>query len=502
MIDGVILTARLLLAVMFVVAGSAKLADRAGAARAFEEFGAPARIAPTLAIALPTLELVLALGLLSTATVWPSAIGSGALLLLFGAAIAISLARGRTPDCHCFGQLHSAPAGPSTLIRNGVLAAIAGWLAWISIGDPGPSLLNVLARLGGSSGFVPALILILVLVAVVQSILLYQLIRQQGRLLLRLEAPDQAEGRPLVSTPHKAPVAERPKIGVPVGAQAPAFDLETLDGGAASLDQLLAGYGALLLIFTNPKCGPCSALIPEIAHWGLDESLPAKIVLISEGAAEDNLLKFGTRSDPLVLLQRRRETADAYRANGTPAAVLIGRDGRIASWVMFGAEAIRELVAESPALLRSLPGPPAQAILPLVHRKPAGADLALQDRAGAAVSIGAFSGAPTLLLFWNPSCGFCQQMEADIAAWLDQPLEGAPQLIVVLTNPEANEREAVLRGATILVDVEGKASAAFGARGTPMAVLLDAQTRVASEVAAGAQAVFALLKSATRESAI
>jgi hypothetical protein len=34
-----------------------------------------------------------------------------ALLVLFIVAIAVTLARGRKPDCHCFGQLHSKPIG-------------------------------------------------------------------------------------------------------------------------------------------------------------------------------------------------------------------------------------------------------------------------------------------------------------------------------------------------------------------------------------------------------
>jgi thiol-disulfide isomerase/thioredoxin/uncharacterized membrane protein YphA (DoxX/SURF4 family) len=499
MIDGLILTARLLLALTFLVAGAAKLADRPGAARALEEFGAPAKITPFLAAALPVLELVLGLGLLSVASVWLSAVGAFALLLLFTAAIAIAVARGRAPDCHCFGQLHSAPAGASTLIRNGVLAVVAGALAWVTMRHPGPSLLDAAASLGASRGLVPALLLVLVMAVVVQSILLYQLIGQQGRLLLRLEGQDGATPAAASDGP-KTPMAERPAVGMPIGAPAPTFELQTLDGGSASLAQLLSSYGALLLIFTNPKCGPCSALAPEIAHWGLDESLPAKIVMISEGSVEDNVMKFGAHADPLVLLQDKRETADAYLAAGTPAAVLIGRDGRIASWVMFGADAIRDLVAESASLLRSSPEP-VQALLPEPARRQPAGDLRLQDRNGAALPIDAFAGEPTLLLFWNPACGFCQKMEPSIGAWTARRPDGAPQVVAVITDPNA-EPEAWPAGMTSLVDADGKVGAAFGARGTPMGILLDAQTRVASEIAAGEQAIFALLNGATRELSI
>jgi hypothetical protein len=49
---------------------------------------------------------------------------------VFAIGISVNLARGRTPDCHCFGQLHSAPAGWKTLARNRVLAVVAGFVLW------------------------------------------------------------------------------------------------------------------------------------------------------------------------------------------------------------------------------------------------------------------------------------------------------------------------------------------------------------------------------------
>ena len=117
-----LLVARLLLAGVFLVAGVAKLADRAGSRQAIVDFGLPARLATPLGIVLPLAELAVAVALIPVSTAWWGALGALALLLLFTAGIGINLARGRQPECHCFGQLHSAPAGWSTLIRNGELA--------------------------------------------------------------------------------------------------------------------------------------------------------------------------------------------------------------------------------------------------------------------------------------------------------------------------------------------------------------------------------------------
>src|ERR671933_3073293 len=90
---------------------------------------------------------MVAAALIPTSTAWWGAIGALALLLLFVAGIGINLARGHKPDCHCFGQLHSSPAGWKTLGRNGVLVAVAGFVAWQGWEDAGPSTVHWLGGL-------------------------------------------------------------------------------------------------------------------------------------------------------------------------------------------------------------------------------------------------------------------------------------------------------------------------------------------------------------------
>jgi uncharacterized membrane protein YphA (DoxX/SURF4 family) len=60
----VLLVVRLLLAALFLVAGLSKLFDQRGARGAIIAFGAPAALAPTLALLLPLAELVVAAALL------------------------------------------------------------------------------------------------------------------------------------------------------------------------------------------------------------------------------------------------------------------------------------------------------------------------------------------------------------------------------------------------------------------------------------------------------
>src|SRR5690606_32905612 len=122
----VFLVARLLLAAVFAVAGAAKLADLPGSRAAVTGFGVPERAARVLGTLLPFAELVVAGLLLFSATAAAGALGALCLLILFAIGIAVAMARGSAPDCHCFGQLHSEPAGPATLARNLGLALIAG----------------------------------------------------------------------------------------------------------------------------------------------------------------------------------------------------------------------------------------------------------------------------------------------------------------------------------------------------------------------------------------
>src|SRR5438477_12974220 len=142
-----LMLARLILSAVFLVAGLAKLADLSGSRQAMRGFGVPGKLADLFGLLLPLAELAVAITLVIPLTAWWGAIGALSLLLIFVAGIGYNLAQGRTPDCHCFGQLHSSPAGWSTLIRNLVLAGIAGVVVGFGRDTSGLGLLDLLAGL-------------------------------------------------------------------------------------------------------------------------------------------------------------------------------------------------------------------------------------------------------------------------------------------------------------------------------------------------------------------
>lgn len=170
---------------------------------------------------LPLAELAVAATLLPSSTAWWGALGALALLSLFLVGITYNLARGRKPDCHCFGQLHSAPAGWKTLARNGVLAAVAGFVLWGGYeGGAGPSALSWVGALSTVQllGLLGGILVLALLVG--QWVFLVHLLRQNGRLLVRLETLEAsvAAGGSVAPSQNGTPVHQAE--GLPVGSTA------------------------------------------------------------------------------------------------------------------------------------------------------------------------------------------------------------------------------------------------------------------------------------------
>jgi peroxiredoxin/uncharacterized membrane protein YphA (DoxX/SURF4 family) len=511
--DIVLLVARMLLACVFVAAGLAKLVDLAGSRKAMVEFGVPPMLAPAVGLALPVAELAVAVALVLRPAAWGGAVGALALLLLFLGAISYNLARGRTPDCHCFGQFSSTPVGWPTLVRNGGLAAIASLIVWHGPHDIGPSAIDWLCALTPTQRVVLVGGVVVLGLLVGQGWVLLHLIRQHGRLLLRMDA---LEARLTASGLAPAPLAPAAMPGLPIGAPAPGFRLTGLYGETLTLEALRAPGKPVLLIFTDPNCGACTALLPEVGRWQREHATQLTLALISQGTVEANRAKVVGHSVTHVLLQEGQEVTAAYQTAGTPTAVLVRPDGTIGSPLAPGTGAIAALVAQTvgqPTTLPLLPTPtngrcphcgqihdhhqnghavaPVPSQPPLVPVGAPAPPLRLPDLTGTLIDLTAFRDHPTLVLFWNPGCGFCQQMLPDLRAWETHPPAGGPQLLVISTGTmEANQ--ALGLHAPIVLDQGFSAGRAFGASGTPSAVLVDTQGHIASPVVVGATAVLAL----------
>lgn len=501
--DTLLLIARVLLAAVFAVAGFAKLADREGSRGALEGFGLPPRIAIPGGLALPVVEILLAVLLLPIATAWYGALGTLVLLLAFVGGIGFNMSKGRTPDCHCFGTLHSAPAGWSTLARNGILAAVALFVVASGPNDPGHSLIGWIGDLSTAELTLSILAAIALVAVAVEGWLLVHLLGQNGRVLLRLDAIEAMAAEGGTAAPAvAAPVA--PAAGLPEGTPAPAFRLEGIHGETMTLDALRAAGKPVMLVFTDPSCGPCNALLPDLVKWQRDHASRLTVSVVSRGDVAKSRAKFAEQGLSHVLMQTDREVSDTFKALGTPTAVLIKADGTIGSPVAAGAEAIRTLVAKSTGTLPLNPAPvaprPAQsgngaaprpeAPRPSRIGSPAPA-ISLPDLDGNLVSLADFKDKNTVVVFWNPGCGYCRRMVDDLKNWETNKPESAPAVLLVSTGtPEAN-RELGLSLPTVLDQGFG-VGREFGASGTPSAVLVDGKGNIASELTVGSPGVLAL----------
>jgi peroxiredoxin len=320
--SSVVLFTRLVLATVFAVAAVAKLLDLPGSRRALTDFGVSERLSAPGGLLLPLAELGVATALLVAPSARWGAAAAGVLLLVFVGAIARALSKGRQADCHCFGELHSAPAGRTAIARNVVLLALAGLvLGW----GPGPSVnawaasRPVAEPLAWGFGLLAA-----VAASIAVSLWL--------------------ENRRLRSAPAAVPAAPRPAVKLHVDDPAPVFTLAAVTGDAVSLGALCARRNPVALVFVDSHCGPCQALLPELGRWQTVLEDRLTIAFVSAGDDDRNRALAEEHGLRDVLLQQGSEVREAYGSDATPSAVIISPHGTIASELANGGAAIESLV--------------------------------------------------------------------------------------------------------------------------------------------------------------
>jgi Methylamine utilisation protein MauE/AhpC/TSA family len=326
--DVALLFARVALALVLSAASLGKLRDRAGARDAIVGFGVAPALAPALAIVVPVAELAIAVLLIPVATAAWAAAAALLLLAAFTGAILLNLLRGRTPACNCFGVASRQPIGARTVVRNGVLMALAAFVAVAGWNDAGEGLLEWFSGLS-----TPVIAGILLAGAFAISVGLFAWLGRTS-----VEADGEEDDDDDEEDFDGAPSA------LAVGSTAPAFVAEDLDGHAVGLESLRRPGVPTLLVFADPNCGSCVALLPEVARWQRDLAGDLTVVVVAEGEADAVRAETDAHGLADVVVQREGQVSGAYRMGGTPSAIVVGADGRIAVEEAEGAEEIDLLV--------------------------------------------------------------------------------------------------------------------------------------------------------------
>ena len=485
-----LLLLRILLAGIFALAGFAKFADLKGSEKAFRDFGIPSSVALIGSVSLSIAELVIAAMFLSTDLSWYASIGASGFLLLFIGQMIFLLARGDSPDCHCFGQVHSEPVGVKSIVRNIIFAVMS--LSLVARGGTGQGAsISTL-----SNEAMMQLALGVTIAALLAAVMFYlrKLTEQQAAVIKRLEVME------LVAREGGAVQREdvvHPHEGLPIGAMFPDFKLPDVAG----TDVTLAGLTVqkkptpILFFFVSPTCNPCQALVPEFEDWKAELNGKVRTVFVSSGTAVENLAKFGNDIGSMMLLQKNRELADAAKAQWTPTAVLVDANGRIASHTAAGDAAIRRLVEKVKAtsfdeeLTYITNGHRHSNNNRLGQRIP---EFKLADEKGNSITDSDLKGQRTLVAFWSTGCMHCANMIDDLRNWDGERGEEEPNLIV-FSDGSRDEHKAFGLRSPVILDEGHKTAAGFGMFGTPSAVLVNEDGVIVSETAIGAPDIWALI---------
>jgi len=332
---------------------------------------------------------------------------------------------------------------------------------------------------------------------------LFQLVKQQGRILLHLDGLENRQGPGGWPASNGVPMAQpsQPE-GLPVGTEIAPFRLDDLGGHQVASEDFRGRR--LLLINWSPQCGYCDLVAPELAK--LQAGLKAhdvQVLLIAHGGAQANrrLAEEHKLEVPILMLGEGKKTPEFFENLGTPVAYLVDDRGRVERPLALGSDGVLDLarvaVGDKPGKGRKrLPGERPLKTSRLVRDglkagTPA-PPFALPDIRGGTVSLEDYRGRRVLLVFSDPHCGPCDQLAPDLVRMHEQEQAGGPAVIVIGRGDlEENRRKAETHGFTfpVLIQKRWELSKEYGIFATPVAFLIDERGIISRDVAQGVEAI-------------
>jgi peroxiredoxin len=187
-------------------------------------------------------------------------------------------------------------------------------------------------------------VVLLLLILISLWIGFYQIVKQQGRILLRLDQLEQNAQAGGAGPEKSAAEAEAP--GLPLQSHFPAFKFPDLAGRTVALEAFRGKR--VLLVHWNFECGFCDSIADELARLETSfEKRNVQLVLLAYGDARSNqeqAAEHGLKCP--ILLMKDEEKAAPFEHEGTPVAYLLDEEGRVAAPLARGADRVLPLAQE------------------------------------------------------------------------------------------------------------------------------------------------------------
>lgn len=345
---------------------------------------------------------------------------------------------------------------------------------------------------------------VLGLVAAGLATALFQILKQQGRLLLRLEQVEKRLELDASESIDRGTVALQAgtPTGLPAGTALPEARLTDLQGETVALKDFRGRR--VLLAHWSARCGFCDLIAPDLARLAPElEKAGVRLLLVSSGTAEaerELAREHGLESH--VLLQTKADPIEAIARLGTPSAYLLDEEGKVAKPLAVGTDQVLELAGEAaapPGRPRRLPAerPLSESRIErngLKAGTPA-PPFTLPEVRGGTVSLDKYQGRKVLLVFSDPHCGPCDQLAPELVRLHEAHRGNGLDLVLVgRGDPEENRRKAERQGFEFPVVLQKKweVSRDYGIFATPVGFLIDENGVIEKDVARGPDAILAL----------
>jgi len=366
------------------------------------------------------------------------------------------------------------------------------------------------------AGLFAVIVLLQALIVVIAVLAFYHVIKQQGRMLNRIDTIEdrlnfvyrsvaRLEKQMDADNPSLPPSMPTDLSGLTVGTEIAPFALPDLDGTLRGWDSFRGQK--LLFMHWNPGCGFCDLLAPDLARiQNLLKAQNVHLLLLSYGDALSNrqLLEEHGLNATVLLMQEDAAPLSAFEGQGTPVAYLVEEQGRVASPLARGAHPILTLTKEVIQAGGAQPLPLLEPEPTAVVREPEPQALkagtrapifTLTDVEGNSVSLDSYRGKSVLLVFSDPDCSSCETLAPELERIHQAHRNNGRQVLMVgRGDPNVNRAKIAQQGLTfpVLLQRRWEVARKYGTLATPAAFLLNEEGILLRDVAIGVDAILAL----------